>query len=107
MGASATRLASMSRIWALGAALCGALPLAACATGAPQQTSTDIPSGAPDGGYTMAPPSTPAPSKKGVIVPGDPSSGTAGLGSGSGSLPSSTGTTGTRINPGGGSSDGK
>ena len=56
----------------------------------------------PDGGN----PPPPASSRRGIIVPGDPASGTTRLGAeGSTTIETHTGTSGTRVFPG--SSDGK
>jgi len=55
----------------------------------------------PDGGN----PPTQPPSRRGIIVPGDPSSGTTRLGTQSTELETHTGTSGTRVQPG--SSDGR
>ena len=54
----------------------------------------------PDGGTPPVQPS----SRKGVIVPGDPASGTTRLGPESSAIETHTGTSGTRVMPGG---DGK
>jgi hypothetical protein len=102
MGARTNRIAKTLILWA---PICGVLSLGACASSS-RQASTEMLNStntAPDGGFT-----TPPPSKKGVIVPGDISSGTAGLGqgAGSGNMESTTGTSGTRVNPGG-AGDGK
>jgi hypothetical protein len=55
----------------------------------------------PDGG---SPPTGP-PSRRGIIVPGDPASGTTRLGTEGSEMETQTGTNGTRVHPGG--SDGK
>lgn len=82
-------------MWIVCAPLAGALCSDGCAG---RQPVTDRPIATettPDGGFV-----SPAPAQKGVIVPGDPASGTAGIGSGSGRLDTTTGTSGSRVKPG-------
>src|SRR5215471_13865769 len=64
---------------------------------APPVVAADRPDGGP-------PPPEPS-SRRGIILPGDPASGTTRLGPESGDIDTHTGTTGTRLTPGGG--DGK
>ena len=98
------RMMSLARIAILGAPLGWALWMGGCAGRSGQQPGTEMPSAAtttPNGSpVTPTPTSTPSPSPKGVIVPGDPSSGTAGLGSGTGKVDTTTGTSGSRVKPG-------
>jgi hypothetical protein len=71
------RMTSSAKIWILGALIGSALWLNGCAGQSGQQPVAEMPTAAnttPDGGLV-----TPAPSKKGLIVPGAPSSGTAGV----------------------------
>jgi hypothetical protein len=86
----------------LGQAVAGAVLLAALAAGAcagrgdpAPQTPASAAAEASDGGFVTAPPA-----RRGVMVPGDPSSGTAAFGAGAGGLDTTTGTAGTRVNPG-------
>jgi hypothetical protein len=82
----------------------GALAFGACADRS-YQLPTENPSTVATGGYDAGTPPIPPPSsKRGIIVPGDHASGTSRLGPTSSDLDTSTGTTGTRVNPG--SSDG-
>jgi len=89
----------------LGALLIGMLAAGGCAERSyqlPVQSPPAATAEARDGGLPPPPP----PSRRGVILPGDPSSGTGQLGSGAGmgEIPTQTGTSGTRVTPG--SSDG-
>ena len=89
----------------LGALLGGLLAAGACAQRAYQLPVNSPPAAATrtsDSGNALPPP--PPPSRRGVIVPGDPSSGTGQLGAGAGEGQTRTGTSGTRVTPG--SSDG-
>jgi hypothetical protein len=83
---------------------CGASAFAACAQHT-YQLPLDAPpvvmSDRPDGGL----PPTQPPSRRGIIVPGDPASGTTRLGTEGSEMETQTGTNGTRVHPGG--SDGK
>lgn len=86
--------------------ICGTLAAGACAHRSdyrlPVESSPAVASGQSHGGAALPPP--PPPAKRGVIVPGDPASGTTQLGAGATDLDSHTGTSGTRVTPG--SSDG-
>jgi len=89
----------------MGALLGGLLAGGACAERSYQLPVRSPPNAAaqsPDAGLPPPPP----PSRRGVILPGDPSSGTGqlGAGAGGGDIPNQTGTSGTRVTPG--SSDG-
>ena len=88
--------------------LAGAVSVGACAQStyqlpadAPPVVVADRPADRPDGGRPPLQPS----SRRGVIVPGDPASGTTRLGTEGTEIETHTGTAGTRVNPGG--SDGK
>lgn len=89
------RNGGLLRVLALAAALGGG----GCATGGASGGATAASEAPgtrhPDGGFV-----TPPSKKKEVMVPGDPASGTTGLGPGAGGLETSTGTAGTRVNPG-------
>ncbi|HET6146139.1 MAG TPA: hypothetical protein VFH68_01295 [Polyangia bacterium] len=90
----------------LGALLGGLLAAGACAQRSsyqlPAQSPAAATAGTTDSGNRL--PSPPPPSRRGVILPGDPSSGTGQLGAGAGEAQTRTGTSGTRVTPG--SSDG-
>jgi hypothetical protein len=83
----------------------GAIYLGGCAQQTyqlPPEAPSVIAADRPDGGN----PPPAAPSRRGIIVPGDPASGTTRLGGeGSSPIETHTGTSGTRVLPG--SSDGK
>jgi len=63
-----------------------------------------LPVGSPPGASAQAAdaglPAPPPPSRRGVIMPGDPASGTAQLGPNSTGIEPHTGTNGTRVTPG-------
>jgi hypothetical protein len=64
----------------------------------PVQSPPAVASGGSDAGTTL--PDPPRPARTGLIVPGDPSSGTGQLGAHSGEIETHTGTRGTRVVPG-------
>jgi hypothetical protein len=94
------RLSELANRPLVGALLVGMLAAVGCAERSyqlPVQSPPAATAAARDG--VLPPP--PPPSRRGVILPGDPASGTGQLGTGSGvgEIPTQTGTSGTRVTP--------